>query len=144
MCLQCRRPGFNPWVGKIPWRGEWLSTPIFLSGEFHGQRSLKGYSPWGHKESDMISAYTLHTVVLIIQPSCEYAENRCISEMNWVLFLKLQILLNYFNSELLVLVIFQTIVQCSGPLSSLVIPQMTDLLILWFSSSCCASEFWHW
>ena len=45
-----RRPGFDPWVGKIPWRREWLSTPVFLSGEFHGQRSLVGYSPWGHKE----------------------------------------------------------------------------------------------
>ena len=30
----------------------WQSTPVFLPGEFHGQRSLAGYSPWGHKESD--------------------------------------------------------------------------------------------
>ena len=37
------------WVGKIPWKREWLPTPIFLflPGEFHGQRSLAGYSPWG-------------------------------------------------------------------------------------------------
>ena len=49
--LQCRRPGFNPWVGKIPWKREWLPTPVFLPGEFHGQRSLVGYSPWGHKEA---------------------------------------------------------------------------------------------
>jgi len=34
--LQCRRPGFNPWVGNIPWRRERLPTPIFWSGEFHG------------------------------------------------------------------------------------------------------------
>ena len=47
------RPGFNPWVGKIPWRREWQLTPVFLPGAFHGQRSLVGYSPWGHKESDM-------------------------------------------------------------------------------------------
>ena len=40
--LQCRRPGFDPWVGKIPWRREWLPTPEFLPGEFHGQRSLVG------------------------------------------------------------------------------------------------------
>ena len=52
ICLQCRRPGFNPWVKKIPWRREWLLTPVFLSGEFHGQRSLAGYSPWGCKELD--------------------------------------------------------------------------------------------
>ena len=40
-------------VGKIPWRREWLPTPVFWSGEFHGQRSLEGYSnPLGHKELD--------------------------------------------------------------------------------------------
>ena len=32
---------------------EWLPTPVFLLGEFYGQRSLMGYSPWGHKESDV-------------------------------------------------------------------------------------------
>ena len=44
---------FDPYIGKIPWRREWLSTPIFLPGEFHEESSLVGYSPWGHKESDM-------------------------------------------------------------------------------------------
>ena len=38
--LQCGRPGCNPWVGKIPWRREQLTTPVFLPGELHGQRSL--------------------------------------------------------------------------------------------------------
>ena len=51
--LQCRRHGFNPWVGKIPWRREWQPTLVFWPGEFHGQRSLAGYSPRGRKESDM-------------------------------------------------------------------------------------------
>jgi len=37
----------------IPWRREWLPTPVFVPGEFHGLRSLEGYSPWGCKESDM-------------------------------------------------------------------------------------------
>ena len=37
---QCRRPGFDPWVGKIPWRRKWKPTPVFLLGESHGQRSL--------------------------------------------------------------------------------------------------------
>ena len=50
--LQCRRPGFDPWVGKIPWRRAWQRTPVFLPGEPHGQRNLVGYSPWGHKELD--------------------------------------------------------------------------------------------
>ena len=53
ICLQCRRPGFDPWVRKIPWRREWQTTPVFLSGKCHGQRSLPGYSPRGRKESDM-------------------------------------------------------------------------------------------
>ena len=43
---------FDPWVGKIPWRRSRQPTPVFLSGEAHGQRSLAGYSPWGCKESD--------------------------------------------------------------------------------------------
>ena len=47
VCLQCGRPGFNPWVGKIPWRRKWQSTPVLLPGKSHGQRSLVGYSPWG-------------------------------------------------------------------------------------------------
>ena len=47
ICQQCGRPGFDPWVGKIPWRREQLPTPGFLPGKFHGQRSLAGYSPWG-------------------------------------------------------------------------------------------------
>ena len=38
---------------KIPWRREWLPTPVFLPGKSHGQRSLVGYSPWGHKELDI-------------------------------------------------------------------------------------------
>ena len=47
--LQCGRPEFDPWVGKIPWRKEWQSTPVFLPEKSHGQRSLAGYSSWGHK-----------------------------------------------------------------------------------------------
>ena len=50
--LQCGRLGFDPWVGKIPWKGKWQPTPVFLPGESHGQRSLAGYSLWDHKESD--------------------------------------------------------------------------------------------
>ena len=46
---QCRRPGFNPWVRKIPWRRKWQPTPVFLPGESPGQRSLVGYSSWGRK-----------------------------------------------------------------------------------------------
>ena len=56
---QCRRLGFNPWVGKIPWRRKWQPTPVFLPGKSHEQRGLMGYSPWGHKELDR----TEHTLL---------------------------------------------------------------------------------
>ena len=45
ICLQCRRCEFNPWVGKIPWRRKWQTTPVFLPKNSHGQRSLEGYCP---------------------------------------------------------------------------------------------------
>ena len=51
-CRRCKRRGFNPWVGKIPWRRAWQPTPVFLPGECHGQRSLAGYSPQCRKEFD--------------------------------------------------------------------------------------------
>ena len=50
---------FYPWVRKIPWRREWLPTPIFLPGESLGQRSLGSYSPRGHKELDTTEQLTL-------------------------------------------------------------------------------------
>ena len=53
-CRRCKRHGFDPWVGKIPWRRAQQPTPVFLPGEFHGQRNLVGYSPWGRKELDII------------------------------------------------------------------------------------------
>ena len=57
--LQCWKPRIDSWVGKIPWRREWQSTPVIFLGEFHGQRSLEGHSPWGPKEADMTEQPTL-------------------------------------------------------------------------------------
>ena len=58
ICLQFRRLGFDPSVGKILWRRKWQPTPLFFLGESHGQRSLVGYSPWartwvGHAWRDL-------------------------------------------------------------------------------------------
>ena len=50
--------GYEPWVGKIPWRREWLPTPVFLPGGFPGERSLVGYSPWNCKELDTTEQLT--------------------------------------------------------------------------------------
>ena len=52
---------FDLWVGKIPWKREWLPTPVFLPRKFHGQRSLEGYSPWVPKESDTERLTHTHT-----------------------------------------------------------------------------------
>ena len=48
-----RDSGSIPGSGRFSWRRKWQLTPVFLPEKFHGQRSLVGYSPWGHKESDM-------------------------------------------------------------------------------------------
>ena len=45
----CNALPLDPWVGKILWRRKWQLTPVFLPREFHGQRSLEGYSPWRRK-----------------------------------------------------------------------------------------------
>ena len=57
---EMRETRVNPWARKIPWRREWVPTPVFLLGEFHELRSLVGYNPWGHKELDATERLT-HT-----------------------------------------------------------------------------------
>ena len=61
-----RRLRFDPWVGEIPWRRKWQSTPVFWPGKSHGWRSLAGYSPCGHKESDTTERLHLHFFFLQI------------------------------------------------------------------------------
>ena len=55
-CRKCKRLEFDSWVMKIPWRRACYPTPVLLPGESYGQRSLVGYSAWGHQESDMTEA----------------------------------------------------------------------------------------
>ena len=65
ICLQYVRPGFDPWVEKMPWRRAWQPTLLFLPGESHGQRRLVGYSPWGHKELDKTEHYYYYYYIKI-------------------------------------------------------------------------------
>ena len=58
---RCRRPGFDIWVGKIPWRRKWQLTSVFLPRKSHGQKSVAGYSPWGRKVSDTTKHTCTHT-----------------------------------------------------------------------------------
>ena len=70
------RPGFDPWVRKIPWRRVWLPTPAFLPEEFHGQRSLANYSPWGLKESYMTEQLRHKTSVSWLELELNTADSR--------------------------------------------------------------------
>ena len=56
-----RRHGFDPWVGKIPWRRPWQPTPVFLPGEPHGQRILADFSPWGAECHTCLRRFSMHT-----------------------------------------------------------------------------------
>ena len=64
-CRRCKRPRFDPWVGKIPWSRKWQPTVIFLPGKFHRQRSLVGYSPWGRKELDTMEWLRTQTHTMV-------------------------------------------------------------------------------
>ena len=52
--------GFNPWVRKILWSRKWQPAPVMYPGMFHGQRSLGGYSPQGHREQDITEQLSTH------------------------------------------------------------------------------------
>ena len=71
-CRRHKRQRFDPWVGKIPWRRKWQPTPVLLPGESHRQRSLAGYSPWAHKESDMIKQLSSSSKYKLIQEGARY------------------------------------------------------------------------
>ena len=66
VCLQCWRPGFDPWVGKIPWRRAWQPTPVFLLGESPCTEEPGRLQSWGYKESHtterLITARHIHRV----------------------------------------------------------------------------------
>ena len=72
--LHCGRPRFDPWVGKIPWRREWLPAPVFLPGESHGQRSLAA-AVYGVAESDKTQWLT-HSL------SCFWCTEPCL-RLDW-------------------------------------------------------------
>ena len=67
ICGQCGRPGFDPQVGKIPWRRKWQAIPVLLPGEFHGQRSGTGCSPWNHRVGHDCATYFLSQCKIISQ-----------------------------------------------------------------------------
>ena len=81
---------FDPWVGKIPWRRKWQSTPVFLFGKFHEQRSLAGYNR-GHKELDTTVWLSLFIPILHSFPDCNRGEN-CL--INYKVCVKIDLMVN--------------------------------------------------
>ena len=79
--LQCGRPGFDPWVGKIPWRRERLPIPVFWAGEFHGL-----YSPWGRKELTRLRNFHFHFLLytFFFLISCKDAKRSAALSFFWV------------------------------------------------------------
>ena len=63
-CRRCKRLGFSPSIGQIPWNRKWQPAPVFLPGKFHGQRSLVGYSPRVTMSQTQLSrrAHTAHNL----------------------------------------------------------------------------------
>ena len=75
--LQCWRPGFNPWVRKIPWRRSWQPTPVFLPGESSWTKEPGRLSPWSHKASDTTKQLSIqHTHWLLVLTKKD--SNRCL------------------------------------------------------------------
>ena len=72
ICLQCERPGFNLWVGKIPWRRERLSIPVFWPGEFHGL-----YSPWSHRELDILISIKMQSLLFLNLSNHVFSDRDC-------------------------------------------------------------------
>ena len=78
-CRGCQRCGFNPWVGKIPWRRAWQPTLVFLPRESHGQRNLVGYTPCSCKELDTTEQLRIYTSSVCIHTSLHYIHTFCMS-----------------------------------------------------------------
>ena len=87
VCLQCWRPGFNPWVGKIPWRRKRQPTPVLLPGKFHGWRNLIGYSLWGcrirHDRVTSLSLFSLFLGPCYHTPSSPTLRHRVRAQYAW-------------------------------------------------------------
>ena len=82
ICLQYRTPRYNPWVRKTSWRREWLPSPVFLPGEFHGQGNLVVYIPWGRKEPDMtepLSSSSSFTLRIFRERDCPKLSRRALN-----------------------------------------------------------------
>jgi len=89
-CRRHKRCRFSTWVRKISCSRKWQPTPVYLSGESHGQRSLAGYSLWGHKELDKTEQLITHTYRRII--ASYYNIGTKVNFLPWVLYFLFDVL----------------------------------------------------
>ena len=96
-CQRHKRRGFDPRVGKIPWRRKWQPTPVFLPGKSHGQRSLVGYSSWVLESQTRLSdqAATTDAAYFIYYSAWHVAAKQEIS----VEYVNKQLLFSLFTDE---------------------------------------------
>ena len=125
---QCGRPGFDPWVGKIPWSRERLPTPVFWPGEFHGL-----YSPWDHKESDTNGRLSLSFCWSIVSSMKAYFQRKV-----WVDY-KVFECLHVWSSLSFHLLILYRIVEWNNPLPP-VPPNVRNIALLPSNVQCCCWE----
>ena len=109
--------GFDLCVGKIPWSRKWQPNPVFLSGKFHGQRNLAGYSPWACKEWTWLNRHTDFCIYTDLESEMKielsggkkniqkFCSLNCFSELvSWLaiyIFFSLDIIWKWFENELL-------------------------------------------
>ena len=106
------RQGFDPWVAEIPWRREWQPTPVFLPGEFRGQRNLEGYSPWGCKESD---DWVTNTSLQHMYNWLLTSQLRLLRKVkSWLLGITCELVLGFFGGEGSLMNLLQYLVQFSS------------------------------
>ena len=85
-CRRHKRCGFDTWVRKSSWRRKCQPTLVYLPGKSHGQRSVAGCSPWGHRESDTTEWLTATTKVEGI--GCLYEGNEMKKKNQWINYWK--------------------------------------------------------
>ena len=103
---QRRRPRFDPWVRKIPWRRKLQPTTVFLPGKSHGQKGLVGYTPWDHRESATTEQLTEHT------HSCIVCMESVVCSLTCIIFF-LSLIIGHWASITFLLITVDTCSTCS-------------------------------